>query len=128
MVREEDAKVSAPTIHHVQVAMPPGREATARGFYAGLLRFAEVEKPEHLRGGGGVWFETGNLQLHLGVDADFRPARKAHVAYQVSRLLALRERLVASGYPVSEDEPLAGYDRCYTEDPFGNRVELLEPK
>jgi len=74
-----------------------------------------------------VWFATGSLELHLGVDAEFRPAKTAHVALQVADLPCLRERLLAERFPVVEDEPLAGYARFYTEDPFGNRVEILEP-
>ena len=116
------------TIHHVQVAIPAGGEAAGRGFYGALLGFTELPKPANLQGRGGVWFATGNLQLHLGVDAAFRPAEKAHVAFQVRGLAALRARLVAAGYAVADDEPLDGYQRFYVHDPFGNRMELLEPE
>ncbi len=116
-----------PAIHHVQVAIPAGGEDEARRFYGGLLGLAETAKPANLRGRGGVWFDTGSLQLHLGVDPDFRPAEKAHVALQVAGLAALRDRLAAAGYATTEDEPLPGFARCYVRDPFGNRVELLEP-
>jgi catechol 2,3-dioxygenase-like lactoylglutathione lyase family enzyme len=119
--------VALSTIHHVQVAMPAGGEERARRFFGGLLGLAELPKPANLRGRGGVWFATGNLELHLGVDADFRPARKAHVALQVADLAGLRERLGAAGHPTTEDEPLPDHDRCYVADPFGNRLELLEP-
>jgi len=119
--------VATPSIHHVQVAIPAGGEAAARRFYGDLLGFPELPKPEPLRRRGGVWFATGTLDLHLGVDPDFRPARKAHVAYRVDGLAALRDRLAAAGHPPLEDEPLPGYRRCYVDDPFGNRVELLEP-
>jgi catechol 2,3-dioxygenase-like lactoylglutathione lyase family enzyme len=114
-------------IHHVQIAMPAGGEPAARRFYGELLGLVEIEKPEHLRVRGGVWFDTGSIPLHIGVEAEFRPALKAHVAYQVRGLPALRERLAAAGLAIVEDEPLPGYDRCYVADPFGNRVELLEP-
>ncbi len=116
-----------PTIAHVQVAMPAGGEELARWFYGGLLGLAEVAKPENLRGRGGVWFATGNIALHLGVDPAFRPATKAHVAFGVAGLAALRERLVAAGCAVADDEPLPGVARFFVADPFGNRVELLEP-
>ena len=119
--------MTVPTIHHVQVAMPAGGEERARRFYGDVLGFAEVPKPENLRRRGGVWFATGSLQLHLGVDPAFRPARKAHVAFQVTGLPALRARFAAAGYATIDDEPLLGYRRFYSDDPFGNRIELLEP-
>ncbi len=118
--------MTLPSIDHVQVAIPVGGEAAARRFYGELLGFAEIPKPENLRRRGGVWFGTGNLDLHLGVDADFRPARKAHVAFRVADLAAVRDRFAAAGYPAVEDEPLPGYRRCYVDDPFGNRTELGE--
>ena len=114
--------MALPSIDHVQVARPAGGEAAARRFYGELLGFAEIPKPENLRRRGGVWFGTGNLELHLGVDADFRPARKAHVAFRVADLAAVRDRLAAAGYRPVEDEPLPGYRRCYVGDPFGNRT------
>ena len=113
-------------IEHVQLAMPPGGEADARAFYAGLLGIAEVPKPPELAKRGGVWFEDGALKIHLGVEADFRPARKAHPALLVRDLRALVERLRAAGVDV-RDEPFEGHDRVYVADPFGNRLELLEP-
>ncbi|HEY7063577.1 MAG TPA: VOC family protein [Chloroflexota bacterium] len=119
--------MSLASLHHVQMAMPRGREEEARAFYGGLLGLRELPKPEHLRPRGGVWFATGSLELHLGVDPEFRAAKKAHVALQVADLAGLREHLQAERYPVVEDEPLAGYARFYTEDPFGNRLELLQP-
>lgn len=119
--------MSTPSINHVQVAIPEQGEGAARGFYGTLLGLTEIEKPSNLQKRGGVWFMTGNLQLHLGVDRDFRPAQKAHVALQVTGLLDLRQRLSAAGYTVTDDEPLTGYNRLYVNDPFGNRTELLEP-
>ena len=116
-----------PRIHHVQVAIPAGGEEQARQFYGALLGFAEVPKPANLQQRGGVWFETGNLPLHLGIDQAFRPAEKAHVAFEVNGLGDLRGRLAAAGYTLTDDEPLAGYQRCYVTDPFGTRMELLEP-
>ena len=116
------------SIEHVQLAMPPGRETEARDFYQGVLGIPEVAKPPHLAKRGGAWFERGTLKIHLGVDRDFRPARKAHAGLLVSGLDALVERLRASGYAIVDDEPLAGYQRVYVNDPFGNRLELMEPR
>jgi catechol 2,3-dioxygenase-like lactoylglutathione lyase family enzyme len=113
-------------IEHVQLAMPPGGEDRARKFYAGILGINETPKPPHLAKRGGCWFERGDLKIHLGVESDFRPARKAHVALLVAALGELEEKLMAAGFPVKQDEPLEGYHRIYVDDPFGNRIELLE--
>jgi catechol 2,3-dioxygenase-like lactoylglutathione lyase family enzyme len=110
-----------PALDHVQVAAPPGCEPEARRFYGELLGLQEVEKPEPVRGRGGVWFE----QLHVGVAEDFTPARKAHPALRVEDLDGLAERLRAAGAPVQWDEALPGVRRFYTADPWGNRIELL---
>ena len=115
-------------IEHVQLAMPAGGEALARNFYAGILGISESPKPAHLAKRGGCWFERGDLKIHLGVEADFKPARKAHVALLVSELSLLQEKLKTSGCTLKEDEPLEGYHRVYVDDPFGNRIELMEPK
>ena len=105
--------------------MPAGGEDDARAFYGELLGFREIGKPANLVARGGCWFETGNLQLHLGVDKDFRPATKAHIAYEVDDLASVRTRLEEAGIAIVEDEPLPGYERFYVADPFGNRVEIL---
>ena len=115
-------------VDHVQLAMPAGREAEARAFYGGLLGIPEIAKPPVLAARGGAWFESGRLKIHLGVDRDFRPARKAHPGLLVEGLAALIERLRAAGHAVVEDEPLEGYLRVYVDDPFGNRLELMEPR
>jgi catechol 2,3-dioxygenase-like lactoylglutathione lyase family enzyme len=107
--------------------MPAGGEDLARIFYAGILGIGETQKPPRLAKRGGCWFERGELKIHLGVETDFRPARKAHVALLVADLRDLQEKLRASGYVLKEDEPLEGYHRIYVDDPFGNRIELLEP-
>ena len=114
-------------LDHVQLAMPPGGESEARAFYEDVLGISEVAKPPHLASRGGCWFEQGALKVHLGVDADFKPARKAHPAFIVSGLEALVTNLKARGYRVAEDQPLDGCDRIYVDDPFGNRIELMEP-
>ena len=106
--------------------MPRGREDDARAFYAEVLGFAERPKPAHLAVRGGVWFEAGSAEIHLGVEEDFRPAKKAHPALLVDDLDALAERCRSHGAPVTEGAPLAGYQRLYVADPFGNRIELLQ--
>jgi len=115
-------------IDHVQLAMPPGEEEKARLFYVGILGIPEKPKPPHLARRGGVWFEDGNLKVHLGVEKDFRPARKAHPALLVSGLDDLIHKCESGGYEVVEDEPLEGCHRVYVTDPFGNRIELMEPE
>jgi catechol 2,3-dioxygenase-like lactoylglutathione lyase family enzyme len=115
-------------IDHVQVAAPRGCEVEARRFYGTLLGLVEIEKPEALRERGGVWFRCGEQQLHVGVEDDFTPARKAHPAIGVAagELDVLGERLRDAGERVDWDEALAGVRRFYSRDPWGNRIELLE--
>jgi catechol 2,3-dioxygenase-like lactoylglutathione lyase family enzyme len=114
-------------LDHVQLAMPAGKEASARAFYSGVLGLVEEPKPANLAMRGGVWFKGGSLRLHLGIDVDFRPAKKAHPAFLVEGLADLAERCRLAGYPPVTDEPLEGLNRMYVFDPFGNRIELLEP-
>jgi catechol 2,3-dioxygenase-like lactoylglutathione lyase family enzyme len=114
-------------IEHVQLAMPMGGETSARRFYEGLLGLPEIPKPPHLAVRGGCWFESTEVKIHLGVEAEFRPARKAHPALLVEDLGALISKLSAAGVEVRADEPLAGFHRAYVNDPFGNRIELMEP-
>lgn len=115
-------------LHHVQLAMPPGREEDAIAFYEGLLGIPRVDKPPNLETRGGCWFESGSTRVHLGVEQAFTPARKAHPALLVADLELLRRRLEDAGIAVVDDEPLPGFERCYTSDPFGNRLELLPPR
>lgn len=115
-------------LDHIQLAMPPGGEARARAFYDDVLGIPEVPKPANLADRGGCWFERDALKVHLGVEVDFRPARKAHPAFLVKDLHALIGRITAAGYTVKTDQPLEGYERVYVDDPFGNRIELLEPR
>jgi catechol 2,3-dioxygenase-like lactoylglutathione lyase family enzyme len=110
-------------LDHVQVAIPPGGEEAARGFYVDLLGLTEIAKPDSMRSAGGVWFAEG---LHLGVEEPFAPARKAHPGLGVDDLDAVAERLAADGHDVAWDERWEGVRRLHTHDPFGNRVELLE--
>lgn len=114
-------------IDHVQLAMPRGREDDARAFYGDVLGMEEIPKPANLAARGGVWFAAGDRQIHLGVEDEFRPARKAHPALSVESLDAFRSRLSEGGYAPYEDEPLLGYRRFYVADPFGNRIEFIEP-
>ena len=113
-------------LDHVQLAMPAGGEHPARLFYCGLLGFVEVAKPANLAARGGAWFELGAVRVHLGVEKDFAPARKAHPAFLVDSLATLVAKLEAGGVGVLSDEPLPGYRRVYVSDPFGNRIELME--
>jgi catechol 2,3-dioxygenase-like lactoylglutathione lyase family enzyme len=115
------------SLDHVQLAMPPGREPEARAFYEGALGIPEVRKPPNLAKRGGCWFERGALKIHLGVEEDFKPARKAHPALIVEDLPSLKKRLAEAGHQTRTDELLEGYDRAYVDDPFGNRIELMEP-
>jgi catechol 2,3-dioxygenase-like lactoylglutathione lyase family enzyme len=115
-------------LDHVQLAMPPGEEQKARDFYGRILGLAEVTKPPHLAERGGCWFENGTARIHLGVETEFRPAKKAHPALLVSGLDDLAERLRKEGFSVEPDEPTPGYEQMYVSDPFGNRLELMEPK
>ena len=113
-------------IEHVQLAMPPGQEQAARAFYAGLLGIPEVPKPPELAARGGCWFEAPGVKVHLGVEADFRPAKKAHPALLVDDLAAMTAVLAEAGLAVTPDDPVEGRARCYVSDPFGNRVELMQ--
>jgi len=115
-------------LDHIQLAMPEGAEDKARAFYGKALGIREVTKPPRLAARGGCWFEEGDLKVHLGVEADFRPARKAHPAFIVNDLSALVANLKACGYSAKEDLLLEGYDRVYVDDPFGNRIELMQPR
>ena len=113
-------------IDHVQLAMPAGREEAAREFYGRLLGLSEVPKPPELQKRGGAWFEKGEVRIHLGVDPEFRPARKAHPGLLVRDLGTLVSKLRDAGYEVLEDDSLAGTRRVFVADPFGNRLELID--
>ena len=112
-------------LDHVQLAMPPGGEPQATRFFVDLLGMTEVEKPQALRSRGGCWFCSGSTQLHIGVEAEFSPQRKAHPAFCVTDLDSLAEQLVAAGSEVIWDTALPDRKRFYTADPFGNRIEFI---
>jgi catechol 2,3-dioxygenase-like lactoylglutathione lyase family enzyme len=112
-------------IDHIQIAMPANEEAKARAFYGELLGLTEIEKPEALRARGGCWFQVGTQQLHLGVEAEFRPAKKAHPAFRIQNYEALQQRLEQTGFAITPDDMLKDVERFYTHDPFGNRPSLL---
>jgi catechol 2,3-dioxygenase-like lactoylglutathione lyase family enzyme len=115
------------SIDHVQIAMPSGEEEKARSFYINILGFTETVKTPELVKRGGAWFQSENVQLHLGVEADFHPARKAHPAFIVDDLEAILGKVQRSGYEWDESQPsLDGYKRAHIYDPFGNRIELME--
>ena len=113
-------------IEHVQLAMPAGGEFAARAFYTGLLGLPERTKPPELAARGGCWFEAPGVKVHLGVEADFRPALKAHPALLVDDLPAMIAALAAAGVAVVKDDPADGRPRCFIDDPFGNRIELMQ--
>jgi len=115
------------SIDHVQLAMPKGGEDAACEFYGRLLGIPEIAKPPHLAKRGGAWFERNGLKIHLGVDPVFVPAAKAHPAFAVEGLQALIAKLNDAGYETAADDSLDGWHRAYVNDPFGNRIELMEP-
>ncbi len=117
---------SVARIDHIQIAAPEGCESAARDFYGSVLGMKEIEKPPILRARGGCWFECGSQQLHIGVERDFRAAKKAHPAFAVFQLDELRETLRARGVKVIDDDNLPGARRSYAEDPWGNRLEFIE--
>ena len=112
-------------VHHVQIAIPAGGEDAGRAFYGGPLGLAEVAKPEPLAGRGGCWFRGSNIEIHLGVDPEFRPARKAHLAIVVDDLEGAKLLLAEHGVGITEDDLEIGFRRFYVDDPFGNRLEFV---
>jgi catechol 2,3-dioxygenase-like lactoylglutathione lyase family enzyme len=122
------APMTLTAIHHVQITVPPADEAAAREFYLGVLGLPEIPKPDSLKGRGGFWMQFGPTQIHVGVEDGFdRRTTKAHVAYQVSDVKHWRGKLEAVGCKVLESIPIPGYERFETRDPFGNRVEFIQP-
>jgi catechol 2,3-dioxygenase-like lactoylglutathione lyase family enzyme len=116
-------------LDHVQLSMPRGQESLGRRFYGEILGLREVDKPEALASAGGCWFEGPGTAVHLGVEDDFRPARKAHVAFRVRDLKGARQALLEAGVPVREASPVPGLPpRFFSTDLFGNRLEFIEDK
>lgn len=113
-------------LDHIQLAMPAGGEAEARRFYGEVLGLRELAKPAPLAARGGCWFEGPTLQLHLGVEQPFAPARKAHPAFLVADLAAWQAHLEQAGIATTPDETVPGVRRCYAADPFGNRLEFVQ--
>ncbi|MFF4400854.1 VOC family protein [Streptomyces sp. NPDC001480] len=114
-------------VDHVQLAAPPGSEDLLRAYYVDVLGMTEIPKPPVLAARGGCWFQAGAVQLHLGIEADFRPAKKAHPGLRVTGIEAYAARLASLGAQVTWDDNLPGHRRFYSEDPVGNRLEFLEP-
>lgn len=114
-------------LDHVQLAAPPHSEARIRAFYGEVLGMTEVRKPAALAARGGCWFTSGEVHLHIGVEADFQPARKAHPGFVVTELSALADRLTSQGATVIWNDEMPGRRRFHSQDPFGNRLEFLEP-
>jgi catechol 2,3-dioxygenase-like lactoylglutathione lyase family enzyme len=119
----------SPALDHVQISAPAGCEAAAPSFFGGLLGLRELPKPPALAARGGVWFELAGAQLHAGVEQGHAPAGRAHAALRLAppELEGLADRLAAAGFRVDWDDALPGYRRFYTDDPWGNRLELLAP-
>lgn len=115
-------------IDHVQLAMPAGQEEDARSFYRDVLGLPEIPKPADMAGRGGCWFESARVKIHLGVDRDFRPARKAHPGLLVDDLQVIAARCREQGQEIVLDAAIEGYDRIFVNDPFGNRIEILQRK
>ncbi len=113
-------------VDHVQLAAPPGSEDRLRAYYTEVLGMTEIPKPPVLAARGGCWFAAGPVQLHLGVEEDFHPARKAHPGLRVDGIEAYASRLEERGATVVWDDSLPGHRRFYSEDPVGNRLEFLE--
>lgn len=113
-------------IDHIQLAAPIGSEELARKFFKDILGFTEIQKPEALKKNGGVWFAFNNVHLHIGIEQPFTPARKAHPAFEVENIEALQQHLSKNDINYIKDDKLPGAKRFYVDDPFGNRLELLE--
>ncbi|HEY1094213.1 MAG TPA: VOC family protein [Glycomyces sp.] len=127
MTDQRDASPFGYGVHHVQLAIRPSGEDTARAFYIGVLGMTEVDKPPELAKRGGLWLRTDALELHLGTDPGHVPSAKAHPGIRTTDLDALAARLEAAGHPVDWDTAFIGYRRFHTRDPFGNRLEFLTP-
>lgn len=124
---QQTAEYDFSGLHHVQLAIPPGAEDLCRVFWGDILGMTELEKPPVLAARGGCWFRGGGLEVHLGVEQDFRPSSKAHPGILVTSLHAFAKRLESNGVEVTWDDNFPGYHRFYATDKLGNRLEFLEP-
>mgnify|MGYP001794647318 CR=1 FL=1 len=115
-------------IDHIQIAAPQRAEDSARKFYGELLGMTEIPKPDNLKGRGGCWFQCGSHEVHIGIQTDFSPAKKAHPGFIVNALEQLKSQLHEEGYSISEEPPIGGSQRFFTRDQFGNRLEVIEFK
>ena len=113
-------------IDHIQLAIPTHSEDAHRAFWIGILGFSELEKPENLKPRGGAWFRLRTTEIHLGVETEFSPAKKAHPAFRVPGLNDLADKLTLANYPVRWDNSIDGLHRFFTDDPSGNRIEFIE--
>lgn len=113
-------------LHHVQISGPEGCEPQMRAFWVDVIGLSEIEKPERLRARGGAWFRSGDLELHVGIEAGFAPARKAHPGIAVGDVETLAARVASSGAPVAWDDSIPGLRRFHTSDPVGNRIEFQQ--
>ncbi len=111
-------------IDHVQIAVPKALEAQSLAFYRDVLGLTEIPKPEELRARGGAWFQTGNLQMHVGIDPDASPRSKRHVCFLVSDLTVARAKVVSKGVAIEEENVAEGLSRFFIRDPAGNRIEI----
>jgi catechol 2,3-dioxygenase-like lactoylglutathione lyase family enzyme len=125
MNAESAAHATMLRLDHVQLAIPAGTEAACRAFYVGVLGMTELQKPPELAKRGGLWVRSGEVEIHLGVEADFRPARKAHPGIVVADIEALAARLSEAGHAPAWDEAIPGLRRFFTADPLGNRLEFI---
>lgn len=114
------------TIDHIQLAAPKDSEDEAKRFFKDILGFNEIEKPEELKKRGGVWFGFGSVQIHIGIEEPFSPTKKAHPAFEVENIEGLKRHLRVNEIQITEDRNLPGANRLYVDDPFGNRIEILE--
>lgn len=114
------------SLDHVQLAIPPAEEDRARAFYIDILGFREIEKPAYMKARGGLWLASGSVNLHLGAEEDFRPAKKAHPALVVDDLVACEAKLRDAGHEIKPDRPVPGFIRFSSYDCFGNRLEFMQ--
>lgn len=116
-------------IHHVQITVEPHQVEAARHFYCTILGLPEIEKPDSLKGRGGLWVMAGSRQVHIGIETDVnRAATKAHIAYQVENLAAWHQHLATQGINIGDSVAIPGFDRFEFRDPFGNRIEFIQPQ